>query len=578
MRLRGDYLLLVGAPDRRRAQSFAVVDRFCANGLSQRIEGEDFTLLHSPDVPVGRLGHASLVLGNILPRDPVRSLERLGQAACASGGRLLIDEFWGDYVALLADPGSGAVRAVRSPSGGLHAYRARAHGLDYLASRADLLVGCGAASVATDWTFVAHHLRFPHLVGARTGLEDIDEIIPGNIAGVGSVDRTSRTLWSPWTFTDQSRQFATAEDARTAVRDTIVAAVEALAKPYGSILLELSGGLDSSIVAAALTSKAIAARAVNLVTATGEGDERAFAKATADRTGLILSEERLGNVDLTAPCHARLARPGVPAILREADTVLMRHAVKHRADAFASGSGGDSVFCSLGSAAPAADALIRFGCGRRFVDAVAAVAKIHAVSVWQVGRMAIRQARRGALHSGWTPAETFLTGEATPVGPNHHPWLDEPTDLLPGSRSHVRSIMSTLAHLDGYRRQLVAPSIYPLLSQPVIETCLRVPSWMWVEHGRDRSVAREAFRAMLPAMTIERRSKGRIDAYCLRSLATNLDRVRPYLLDGLLMRGGLIDRPALEAALRLDGGSDGSIVYRILPLIDVESWLRSWSE
>src|SRR3546814_5721791 len=52
------------------------------------------------------------------------------------------------------------------------------------------------------------------------------------------------------------------------------------------------------------------------------------------------------------------------------------------------------------------------------------------------------------------------------------------------------------------------PVIHPLLSQPVIEHCLAIPTWLQCAGGCDRSIARQAFKPDLPAKVIERRGKG----------------------------------------------------------------------
>ena len=49
------------------------------------------------------------------------------------------------------------------------------------------------------------------------------------------------------------------------------------------------------------------------------------------------------------------------------------------------------------------------------------------------------------------------------------------------------------------------------------------------------------------------------------------------LLDGLLAANGVIDRHAVEAALRTDERDDNSMFGRILDLLEAENWARSWT-
>jgi hypothetical protein len=84
----------------------------------------------------------------------------------------------------------------------------------------------------------------------------------------------------------------------------------------------------------------------------------------------------------------------------------------------------------------------------------------------------------------------------------------------------------------------VAPSRFPLLSQPVVETALRIPSWLWIENGRDRAVARTAYSGFLPASVLDRRTKGGLDSYAIAMLARNRSALQPFLLEGTCRAAG----------------------------------------
>ena len=156
------------------------------------------------------------------------------------------------------------------------------------------------------------------------------------------------------------------------------------------------------------------------------------------------------------------------------------------------------------------------------------------------------------------------------------PWLEEPDGILPGKRSHVRAILASLAHLDGFGRHAVAPTRFPLLSRPVVEAALRIPSWLWVRGGQDRAIARHAFAGRMPAQILERRSKGALDGYALAALADQRKALRPFLLEGHLARAGMLDLAKLEAALSGRARRGDPTASLLLPLIDTESWIRAW--
>ena len=517
-----------------------------------------------------------VIVGRPLRRDGVKGVGH--DAASNEASQSFIDLYWGDYVAFVRPGGATSVDVIRAPSGRLHAFRAQRGALTLIASDIDVLIGLGAATGAIDWTFVAHHLAFPHLSGALTGLAGVDELFPGDATSfhAGGIER--RLIWSPWRFADPSVQFSTIEAATDDLRATLIETIAALAAPYRAILLELSGGLDSSIVATCLRDVAAKVTAVNMVTPGPEGDERRYARLVADRTSIFLATAMMSaDIDLRRPGSGRTPRPGIPAMLDGIDGQLSRAATEKRSDAFFGGTGGDSVFCSLGSSSPAADALRAFGFGSRFIRTVAAVATIHDINLWSAAWLAIRFAKRPA-HPPWPRTTRFLHADRLPPAPQFHPWLLEPIGALGGTRSHIRSIMAALAHLDDYGRHAVAPSVFPLLAQPVIEACLRIPTWMWVEGGRDRAVARRAFAGDLPTEVINRRTKGAIDALCVEVFQKNRAALRPFLLDGHLAASGLIDCPQIEAYLTNDGPIRDDLFYYLLPIVDTEVWLRGWPD
>lgn len=573
--MRRDAYLAIIAPGADPAGAARLAERATAAfRLDRLFESESLIVLAAPGCRHRSWGMSGIAIGSILSFKGTEAFE-----TTPAHDRHLVAGCWGDYVAFLHDAAKAATTVVRSPSGGVPALRTTVDGVTLVSSEPELLLAAAQQPAEINWHFVAHHLAFPHLRPGATGLAAIDELFAGDASGftAGGVQRLS--VWNPWTFAKTERQLVDPAQASRAVRQSVELAVAGLVRGHQSVLLELSGGLDSSVLAAALAAAGAPASAINLVTPGSEGDERVYARATAERTGLPLAEHAVASdVDLTAPVPMRTARPGIPAILRPADQLLAAMARERGIDAFVSGTGGDCVFCSPASAAPAADALRAFGLGRRFLRAVRAITEIHDTNLWTAGSMAWRQAHRPPIHRRWPGNDAFLAREAVPDEPDYHPWLDEPADALPGRRSHIRAVIAAFAHLDGYARHAVAPSLFPLLSQPVMEACFRVPTWLWIADGRDRAVARQAFRGALPAKVLDRRSKGGMDAYCIRNFEANRARLEPFLLEGYLARAGLLDRTVVASFLRRRVGPRDQRFYRLLPVIDAEAWVRGWLE
>jgi asparagine synthase (glutamine-hydrolysing) len=159
---------------------------------------------------------------------------------------------------------------------------------------------------------------------------------------------------------------------------------------------------------------------------------------------------------------------------------------------------------------------------------------------------------------------------------SRHPWITSPHSDLPGKAAHVALVASALSQTSTpFRGRL--PILDPLLSQPIVELSLRMPSWWWCRDGRDRSVARRAYESRLPAAIIGRVTKGGPDAFCRRLLEREAASVADLLLDGLLAKHQIIDRAAVEAVLGANHDHTPREDARLLQLCDAEAWARHWT-
>jgi asparagine synthase (glutamine-hydrolysing) len=164
-----------------------------------------------------------------------------------------------------------------------------------------------------------------------------------------------------------------------------------------------------------------------------------------------------------------------------------------------------------------------------------------------------------------------------------HPWLTPQATrgIAPGILWHVMSVSLPPAYYSSFRpagpeARLPARTM-PLLSQPLVELCLRIPTYVLIKSGRDRALARQAFAHDLPETIVRRQAKGRADQHARNILDANLDFVRALLLDGELVRRGLLNRPALELYLSRER-SPADVQYGeiLQEHLCTEAWLRSW--
>jgi asparagine synthase (glutamine-hydrolysing) len=231
----------------------------------------------------------------------------------------------------------------------------------------------------------------------------------------------------------------------------------------------------------------------------------------------------------------------------------------------------------LNSARPAADCLL--AAPEQFRETCASIARLAQASIAQVAWRAWRTKLRRNPAYAWGADMRFLSRAAVSEAEKApaHPWLTAPGDALPGKAAHVALIAAAQSVAEGFDAEDELPVYSPLISQPLVETCLRVPSWLWFERGLNRAVARRAFSKCLPLETVQRRSKGAPDCFIAELFEVNRPAIRTMLMDGALRREGLLDVVALETALDDQAPVEGHDYLRIMQLVDAEAWATAWT-
>jgi asparagine synthase (glutamine-hydrolysing) len=567
---------------RARRDAAAIAE---AAGLDSVFAGARVVVFASPaTLALAIDGGRGVVLGTVFRRaNGASAVERFGSEGsddiARTEGQALIDAYWGGYVAFIEAARAGSVSVLRDPSGAASCFHAVREGLTFVCSDLAVAAKAGLLQDGIDWTFVAHHLAYPGLRTARTGVAGLRELLPGARLGLARGGGAAVTAcWSPWTFAARPGREPPA-DLATRLGAEVRRCVEAWASRSRSILLQLSGGLDSSIVAACLSRTQADIHCLTLTTPHPGGDERAYAQGVAEQIGAALTARALdvAQADLTRAWPARLARPGINVLQRCVDRQVAEEARRVGASAVFSGAGGDSVFSYLDTAAPAADALRTHGPGAAFWCSVGDLSALHQCTYWRAGRLAVKKACRAAP-TAWRLDRQFLSAEGNSIGAPDHPWFPGPPGALPGKREQLISLMGLQGASDGVEHGEQARVCHPLLSQPLVELCLSIPSWMWLAGGRNRALARDAFAEALPQPILRRRSKGDFTGFSAEIFERHRGALRDRLLGGELAARGLLDRRAIEQFLAAPIRPRDNTFFRLLLFADMETWIASWSD
>jgi asparagine synthase (glutamine-hydrolysing) len=541
-----------------------------------RREGLEIWTVEGRAPPLRICGDGAVVLGHIFePRGAGDFASALPQAPKVAAAHLR-DQAWGAYVALFAHPNQGLAAAFRDPSGGLDAVSWRRGELVAIADdTTELPPGFAPAEAGLAWDAITAIVADAYATGHLSPLAGYAVLAPGGFREFDPSQHRDVAVWRP-SDVARRRTLLSGEG----LRDVVVRSVSGLARPHARLLVDASGGLDSSIVCASLALGGAGGRvaaAVNYHAADAAGDERAWAADVCDHLGLPLATVDRDAPPLVEADFAELARHVGPALSgldtpRDRDAQARAQALG--ATAIFGGQGGDAVFFQLPTAQVIADLFRSQGLRAWRHPLITSWPRWLRRSVWSV----LWEARHGtteASDGGWSG----LLGPRARAGPAvaRHPWLQDLDDLPPAKQLQIRAAVGTGHHHWGRsRRSRAADVVQPLLSQPVLEACLATPTWTHVEAGRDRALARAAFADALPASVLGRRSKGALGIHYARRAAASLDFLRPHLLDGVLCDAGVLDRAAVDAALRPDALMWTAAGARLTRAALIESWVRYW--
>lgn len=548
-------------------------------GLQPKPTLGNIVLYASADTPILVLPSGDTLVGHVFPRGGHTSIDGAETSLSCSRGRpagQVIDRFWGEYLLLHAPQGDAdAITIMRDPSGGVDCVYSLHDG--FITSDISIATHARLFTKEIDWDFIRSNLIYPHLKTGRTGISGLRELLPGCQLDIRGDETSTKQAWTPWEFVSPRHRHRDRREAEADVRSAVASTVRRWTETDASVLLELSGGLDSSIVAACLQAAHARVGCCNLVTPVPGADERKYAMLMADVLRADLHIETLGfenaHFDFPPPPHA--VAPST-WFLQHASNELKEAIGKQLGiNSFFSGGGGDTVFCYTRTAAPAADAFRERGMIAG-ITAVHDLAELHQCTVWKAGKLALkklfappkppRRADRSFLPT------TLAEGMLEP-----HPWFAAPDNALPGDRERIFDLAGTQVFRDGLARGAKWQLRMPLLSQPVMEACLKVPSWMWIAGGRNRAVARDAFADVLPAEILHRRSKGTFVNYSGAVYRKNKQRIQEYLVAGQLAGHGLLDTDALRRFLDRGPAPRDDAFMRIFDLCAVENWVRHQS-
>jgi asparagine synthase (glutamine-hydrolysing) len=490
-------------------------------------------------------------------------------------------QYWGRYVGFLRGQ-NGGCKVLRDPSAEIPCYfAAAAPGIVVVFSHLEDYLKVAPHPISINWRFISLYLQRHRVISTDTGFREITQILGGQCVEFRGSNRSSALFWNPVDIAS-APAVEDIHEASSSLERVTRDCVLARASSYNSLVHQVSGGLDSAIVLACLNDCDPTTRIVcmNMFLTAAEGDERAFARSAAQRSERELVE--IAQDPFAKPLEDMLLARSIPTpklalVQSDAEDQRERLVRKLNAQAIMTGQGGDHLFQRRRDNLVASEFLHRHGIGIQLIQRILENSRMTGHSVWSVGAACLRY---GLLRSQFDPYTnayrmSLLTEDAqrsTMDCERRHPCLPLNTPLPAAKLQHVHDVIDSVA-CNMYECRF-ADVIHPLISQPIMECTLRIPTYLLSYGGTDRGLARKAFARDLPPEIVRRTSKGGFTSFWHNLILHNAPFVSSFLRHGELVKSGILDPQRLDAAL-----TDRSLVlnrhWHELPVaLLAEAWLQ----
>lgn len=514
----------------------------------------------------------------------------------ASEGQRLITDYWGNYVAVITSSSGAKTWVIKDPSGPLPCFTTLFQDVHVVFSFVGDCLDLGLPLTVNRQYLREYLIELDRYYQGNT-LNEVSQLRRGETLCIeycseGACQQSRKLYWTPTSYPRAAEPICDPNEAARAMAATTRSSTAAHAQCHDRVLVRLSGGLDSSIIAGCLARTVPQA---NLVTYTyhnprGRSDERVWARMVADH---VHSEHIECPLDASRVRLERMrdlhlsVEPSWGLQYLERTPLERRLSRQSGTTAIFSGDGGDSGFGSDSIDHVVVDYLNDRGLDPNLLWLSAQLARRKELLAWRVAISSLRKwwgHREDPSDQSWKLdacrlLSSDLRAASMTTAPVRHPWLEGAA-----RRPSLAARLGTLLYAPEFY-DLSCPTgetdpevVHPLYSQPVIELFLRIPLYVHFERGRDRGLARRAFAGEVPDAILLRQWKDRGPGFAEGIVLSNLKLIRETLLDGLLMKEGLLDRKAVEESLSEAQARTEYLPVEILRHFDTEMWIRRWQD
>ena len=492
----------------------------------------------------------------------------------------------GDFAFVIWDGRRRRFLAARDPFGVRPLHWVTFEGQLCVASDIEQLLAAGVMSSEPDDQRVVEFLLRDSRSLSRSFFRDVSRVPPGHIFVATEAETRSYDYRRP---PSTALAFGSVAACHEAFRQTFFTAVRRRLSPDGPVVVQVSGGLDSTSIFCA-ADKLLAGQ--SHLFAPVIGAFAAFPGLACDETDYVDAVEAhvnlpiarwdgtlVNDIEFSAPL---VAAPGSRIPWSSGTEGYVDIARTHAAESVLDGTGGDQVGMPLGTESD-----------------VPALADWRMALQYLQGRPAARglQVLRWAIGAALPPGVRRLYRRAhRHLHPSEPPdWLKSPVFGPPeGLESNDRVFLSVeqrmrwetligaplAASIDGKQRHASLSGLqmsFPFLDWDLTQFVLALPAKLWPGRRWLARLHREALREDLPSAIYRRRSKAEFTPAVINRVRRNIEPVSDLIDGESWVSGRFVDQGGarrLLAHVRRTAAPAFIAVYHLWAIASVEAWLR----
>ena len=499
---------------------------------------------------------------------------------------IIMQKWWGRYVATLYNSTTKQCTLLRDPQG-LSTLFYTTIGDDIIfSSDLALLYDVLEKKPALNHDYFTEYIVGINYASPLTPFEGILELLPG--MGLQIQSNGNHTLKQLWNVAQHNSSFITDVNAfEEELLATMRSCVKAWVGNSKGICLELSGGADSSGLMILLRdilpehNNLIGINYIDSKTPSSNEIEHAQEVANICNARLHFIDWQHSSLLDPLPQHWRPNKPTTFLIFAQTSQQLQNFVVENGCDQIMNGQGGDHVFLAPQPIDSLADYWLDKGL-RGITQPLNALASTNRMPWW----MLIRDTTAKIAQYYWNKNNKAVHNDGKiyfdPAFAYQHNnndfYLQKSIAFFyPAKKIHVQSLFHGVAYADRNQRIAGHTVTHPLLSQPIVELALRIPTYQSFNNGFDRIFFRNSVSRIKKPNALWRTIKGETNSSMAKSFAMHANDVQDVILDGYFGKNNIVNKQWFMQEMAKVRHGHIQNLWPVIRFLTAQRWLDQWN-